>query len=158
MGKRFELTEMQRAFGDYIKAGETPRDAVVKAGYAPEYVNKTLHNLRHNEAVQAYIAFDADLTLAGHLAALAGLRDELKAAAKNSETTPPMVLALRGAGDIEIARGKAAGLYDRDKTKGAGQDSLPAIGQSENMSKLIRDETPAPQPINGQDDKPKPIG
>jgi phage terminase small subunit len=148
MGVPKQLTEMQRKFAETLVFGDKDGKPVTKteaariAGFSPnrlsqegyELTNPKIHPLvvdyigkLREEKIQKYM-----VTFDGHLAELDRIKE--KALKKNSFST---------AGNMEIARGKAAGLYiDRKIIKTGKLEDMSEQELENKMRQILDDYAP----------------
>ena len=117
MGLPKKLTEMQMKFAQLLVTNEgrkTPTECAVEAGYEKDSAAVRASELRNPIKFPLVVKYIGELrdeyqkkyevTFANHIAELAKLRDEAREKG-----------AWSAAGNMEIARGKAAGLYIEQK-------------------------------------------
>mgnify|MGYP002625128042 FL=1 len=117
MGRPKELTPKQMKFAELLVTNEgrmTATEAAKQAGYTEERARFTASELRNPNRYPLVVQYIGKLrqelqkkyevTFENHIAELAKLRDEARAKG-----------AWSAAGNMEIARGKAAGLYVEQK-------------------------------------------
>ena len=117
MGLPKKLTEMQMKFAQLLVTNEgrkTPTECAVEAGYEKDSAAVRASELRNPNKFPLVVRYIGELrdeyqkkyevTFANHIAELAKLRDEAREKG-----------AWSAAGNMEIARGKAAGLYIEQK-------------------------------------------
>jgi len=117
MGLPKKLTEMQMKFAQLLVTNEgrkTPTECAVEAGYEKDSAAVRASELRNPNKFPLVVKYIGELrdeyqkkyevTFANHIAELAKLRDEAREKG-----------AWSAAGNMEIARGKAAGLYIEQK-------------------------------------------
>ena len=148
MGVPKRLTEMQRKFAEILVFGDKEGKAVTKteaarlAGFSPnrlsqegyELTNPKIHSLvvdyigkLREEKIQKYM-----VTFDGHLAELDRIKE--RALKKGSFST---------AGNMEIARGKAAGLYiDRKIIKTGKLEDMSEQELENKMKQILEDYAP----------------
>ena len=144
MGLPKRLTEMQKKFCEYLVFGGpngpvTKTEAAALAGYSEKRARQEGYELTNPRQNPLAVQYASELreerlskhavTYEGHLAELDRIKE--KALSKNSFST---------AGNMEIARGKAAGLYIEQKIIRTGKLEDLTSEELENRMKTIIDE------------------
>ena len=159
MGLPKRLTEMQKKFCEYLVFGGpngpvTKTEAAALAGYSEKRARQEVYELTNPRQNPLAVQYASELreerlskhavTYEGHLAELDRIKE--RALSKNSFST---------AGNMEIARGKAAGLYIERKIIKTGKleemtesqidDELAQI--EKDWEKVVKNVTPKPKAI-----------
>ena len=129
MGLPKKLTEMQRKFANLLVVNEGRKyayECAIEAGYEPDRARQTAYELQNPKLFPLVVKYIGEIreefqkkyevTYEKHIAELGKIRQE---ALKKG--------AFSAAGNVEVARGKAAGLYVEQKIIRTGKlDDLSA--------------------------------
>lgn len=158
MGLPKKLTEMQMKFAQELVYNEgrlTPREAAINAGYEKDSAAVRASELRNPKIYPLVVQYIGELraevqkkyevTFERHITELAKLRDEARAKG-----------AWSAAGNMEIARGKAAGLYVEQKIIRTGKlDDLSAEELETRLKQILEDYSPILEGVSVNDLKNK---
>ncbi len=156
MGVPKRLTEMQRKFAHLLVSNEGRKyayECVIEAGYEKDRARQTAYELQNPKLYPLVVQYIGELreeyqkkyevTYEKHISELAKIRDE---ALKRG--------SFSAAGNVEVARGKAAGLYVEQKIIRTGKlDDMSKAEMEEELKKIIDEYSPILENVSVDDVK-----
>jgi phage terminase small subunit len=158
MGLPKKLTEMQRKFANLLVANEGRKyayECAIEAGYEPDRARQTAYELQNPKLFPLVVKYIGEIreefqkkyevTYEKHIAELGKIRQE---ALKKG--------AFSAAGNVEVARGKAAGLYVEHKIIRTGKlDDMSKEEMEKELKSILDEYSPLLQDVTPEDVKEK---
>jgi len=158
MGLPRKLTEMQRKFANLLVANEGRKyayECAIEAGYEPDRARQTAYELQNPKLFPLVVKYIGEIreefqkkyevTYEKHIAELGKIRQE---ALKKG--------AFSAAGNVEVARGKAAGLYVEHKIIRTGKlDDMSKEEMEKELKSILDEYSPLLQDVTPEDVKEK---
>jgi len=158
MGLPKKLTEMQRKFANLLVVNEGRKyayECAIEAGYEPDRARQTAYELQNPKLFPLVVKYIGEIreefqkkyevTYEKHIAELGKIRQE---ALKKG--------AFSAAGNVEVARGKAAGLYVEQKIIRTGKlDDMSKDEMEKELKSILDEYSPLLQDVTTDDIKEK---
>jgi len=158
MGLPKKLTEMQRKFANLLVVNEGRKyayECAIEAGYEPDRARQTAYELQNPKLFPLVVKYIGEIreefqkkyevTYEKHIAELGKIRQE---ALKKG--------AFSAAGNVEVARGKAAGLYVEQKIIRTGKlDDMSKEEMEKELKSILDEYSPLLQDVTPEDVKEK---